>query len=101
MLLPVRLEVDVELNEFDRSIGCQLANNGESRNECACDDENPVVGPARYQHGKFMKSDGESFHDAQQLEHLEVVCRGLTVRTALGWQLTVEILEEIERCTNK
>lgn len=45
--IPAGGEIDVELDELDRTVGCELSNNREQRNEDPGCRQDPVVGTAR------------------------------------------------------
>ena len=80
--------------ELDRTVGRQLPDDGEPGYERSRTDEDPVVGSAGDQLGEAMEPGSDALDDAKQLE---AVGRGFTAWPALGWQLPVEILEEVGR----
>ena len=88
---------EAESDEFDRTVGSQLASDGEARDEKASGDHDAVVGASRDELGQRVPPHGELLDDSKQFVHLEVVDRRLTVRTTLGGELAIQVLEELLR----
>jgi len=87
-LLPTCLEVEAQADDLDRSVGSELADDGEARDEEPSGDEDPVVGPARDQLGHGVELQGELVDHAKPFVDLEVVGGRFAVRTPLGRELT-------------
>ena len=83
-LLPTCLEVEAQADELDRSVGSELADDGEARDEEPSGDEDPVVGPARDQLGHGVELQGELVDHAKPFVDLEVVGGRFAVRTRSG-----------------
>jgi hypothetical protein len=98
--LPVEFGVEVELNELDRAICCELANHGEPGKKSSGHHQDSVVVTLCDQPRQVIELDCEAIDDPNQLEHLEIVRRRFAVRSPLGSQLAVEVLEEPRRRTN-
>ena len=91
--LPGRLRVDVELHQLHGSVWRQLSNYRETSDNVARCDQDAVLRHIRKQPREVIPPDGEALDDSQQVEHLEVIRGWFTIRTALGWQLAIEIRE--------
>ena len=87
-------EVEAQLDQLDGSVSRQLRDNGHSRHQAPLGDEDSVVETADHQWGKIVESAGKRLHDLQELLRLEVSSGRLPAWAALGWQLTVEVVEE-------
>lgn len=98
--LPVELGVEVELNDLDRTICCELANHGEPGEKRSGHHQDSVVVTLGDQTRQVIEFDCEAIDDPNQLKHLEIVRRRFAIRSALGSQLAVEVLEEPRRRTN-
>jgi hypothetical protein len=92
--LRLRFEVDVQLHEFNGAVGSELTDHREPRHEHADSDQDSIVVASGDQPRQIVEPDSEALHDPQQFEHLEVVCRGLALRTPLGGKLSIEVDEE-------
>jgi hypothetical protein len=83
------------------AVGSELTDDGESRHEHADGDQDLVVVAVSEEPWQVIETDSEAFHDAEQLEHLEVVRRRFARRTAFGGQLSIEVLEEPRRRSDR
>ena len=75
-VLPLASEVQIELDELDRAIRRQLADDREHRDERSSGDEDPIVRASWDELQKSVEPTRETIDDPQQLEHLEVVTDG-------------------------
>jgi hypothetical protein len=71
-----------------------LSDYGEAGDDIARRNQDAVLRPIRKQPREVVSPDGEALDDAQQVEHLEIIRGWFTIRTALGGQLAIEILEK-------
>ena len=90
-------EITAELNGAVRG---ELAYDGEPGNEHPGRDQDSIVGPAGNQLWQVVEDRGEVVDDPDELEDLEVMCRGMAVTATLRRELSVEVLEEAGGCAN-
>ena len=88
------------MHEFDCTICCELADDGETRHEGRRHHQDPVVVTLQDQPRQVVELDREAIDDPDQLEHLEVIRRRFAVRSAFGTELAVEVFKEPRRRAN-
>lgn len=81
--LGIEIEIEIELDEFDSAIPSQLSDDGKPWNQDASREEDAIVGASGDEFRQFVESGGETIHDPEKLEDLEVVHGRLPVRATL------------------
>ena len=89
-----RPEIDVELDEFHGSVGCQLTDHCQGVNERSRCKKYPVVVRTVDERREVIELGREPLDDGKELYDLEVVGRRFAVPTSLRWELPIEVLEE-------
>jgi hypothetical protein len=95
------LHVEIELDQLDGAVGCELSDYREPRHEKAGCDQDPIVLAARNDGRELLEPRRKNLDDAKKLEDLEIVRGGFTIRASLRSELTVEVLEERWGRTNR
>ena len=81
------------MEQLDRAVGNELADDDEPSDQRAVADEHPVVRAAEYRFGEGVEPRGERVHDRHEVDGQEVVGRGLTVRAPFRSEHSVEFFE--------
>ena len=88
------VRVEVQFDQFDSAVACELPNDREPRDQDAGGDQDAVVRATGDECGQVVEAGGEDLDDAKELKDLEVVRGWFAVRAPLDAELTVEVIEE-------
>ena len=98
---PVRAEVEVERDELNSNIGSQLTYDRVDTHERAGRHQDSIVVAPRDAWWMVIEASGKALDDVQHLVGLEVGGRGFAAQPPFGPELSIEILEERRRCSNR
>ena len=69
---PGCVEVEFELNQFNGTVGGELAHNQEAGDQHSCRNQEPIIRTIWKQPGKVVERSGELLDDSQKFKSLKI-----------------------------